>query len=64
MDARHPPESPMLHYVLIFLIVGLVAALFSFSGLAAGALTLGHVLAMLFIALAVLALIAGLLRGR
>jgi len=54
----------MLHYVLIFLIVGLVAALFGFSGLSAGALGLGHVLAMLFITLAVLALIVGLLRGR
>jgi len=54
----------MLHYVLIFLVVGLVAALFGLSGLTAGALSLGHVLAMLFIALAVLALIAGLLRGR
>ena len=54
----------MLHYVLIFLIVALVTALLGFSGLAAGALSLSHVMSMLFIALAVLALIVGLLRGR
>jgi uncharacterized membrane protein YtjA (UPF0391 family) len=54
----------MLHYVLIFLIVAMVAALLGFSGLAAGALSMSHVLAMLFIVLALLALIVGLLRGR
>lgn len=54
----------MLHYALIFVVVALVAALFSFGGLAAGALSLAHLLAMLFIVLAVLALVAGLIRGR
>jgi len=54
----------MLHYALIFLVVALVAVLFGFGGLAPGALGLAHLLAMLFIVLAVLALIAGLLRGR
>lgn len=59
-----PSESPMLHYALIFLVVAMVVALFGFGGLAAGAVSLTHLLAMIFIVLAVLALIAGLLRGR
>lgn len=54
----------MLHYALIFLIVALVATLFGFGSLATSALGLAHVLAMLFVVLAVLGLIAGLLRGR
>lgn len=54
----------MLHYALIFLVVAMVAALLGFGGLASGAVSLAHLLAMLFIVVAVLALIAGLLRGR
>lgn len=54
----------MLHYALIFLIVALVAALLGLSGLAGGALSLAQGLATVFILLAVLGLVAGLLRRR
>ncbi len=56
----------MLHYALIFLVVAMVAAIFGFGFAppAAGALGLVHLLALLFIVLAVLALAVGLLRGR
>jgi uncharacterized membrane protein YtjA (UPF0391 family) len=64
MAVPSSPEHLMLHYALIFVVVALVAALLGFSGLATGALGLAHLLAMLFIVLAVLALAAGLLRGR
>lgn len=54
----------MLHYALIFLVLAMVAALFSFGGLAAGAASLAHLMGLLFIVLAVAGLIVGLLRGR
>jgi uncharacterized membrane protein YtjA (UPF0391 family) len=54
----------MLHYVLILLVLAMVSALFSLGGLAAGASGIAHLMAMLFIVLATLGLIVGLLRGR
>ena len=54
----------MLRYTLIFLIAAMVAALFAFGGPGAGALGAAHLLAMLFVVLAVLGLSIGLLRGR
>lgn len=54
----------MLHYALIFLVLAMVSALFGFGGLAAGASSLAHLMAMVFIVMAVAGLIVGLLRGR
>lgn len=54
----------MLHYALIFLVLAVVSALFGFVSLAAGAISLAHLMAMFFIVLAVAGLIGGLLRGR
>jgi len=53
-----------LRYALIFLVATMVAALFAFGGSGDGALGLAHLLAMLFVVLAVLGLSVGLLRGR
>ncbi len=53
----------MLHYALIFFVLAMLAVLYSFSGLAAGALSLAHLIALIFILLAVGGLIVGLLRG-
>lgn len=54
----------MLHYALIFLVLAMLVTLFSLGGLAAGAVSLAHLLAILFIVLATAGLIVGLLRGR
>ena len=54
----------MLRYVLIFLIAAMVAALFAFAGHGTRSLGAAHLLAMLFVVLAVLGLSIGLLRGR
>ncbi len=43
----------MLYYAVIFLVIALVAALFGFGGVAAGAVAIGK---MLFIVFAVMAL--------
>lgn len=54
----------MLKWALIFFVVALVAALFGFGGLAAGAAGIGKLLFFGFLILAGIALVAGLLRGR
>ena len=54
----------MLKWALIFFVVALVAALFGFGGIAAGAAGIGKILFFGFLILAGIALISGLLRGR
>ena len=49
----------MLRWALIFLVVALVAALFGFTGIAAGAVTISRFLFFLFAVLFLLALIGG-----
>ena len=52
----------MLHYAAVFFVIALVAALFGFGGIAAGAAGIAKVLFFIFLAGAILAVIAGLLR--
>ncbi len=49
----------MLRAAIIFFVLALVAAVFGFGGIAAGAATIGKVLFVGFIIIAVVALIAG-----
>ena len=52
----------MLHWALIFLFVALIAAVFSFGGIAASAVGIAKVLFVLFIVLFVVSLVLGGLR--
>lgn len=52
----------MLRYAVIFFIVAIVAALFGFGGIAAGASEIAKVLFFVFLVLFVVSLVAGLLR--
>lgn len=52
----------MLRYAAIFFVIALVAAVFGFGGIAAGAVEIAKILFFIFIVLFVVALIAGLLR--
>ena len=54
----------MLHYALMFFIVALVAALFGFGGLAAGAASIAQLLFFVFIVMALASFVLGLLRKR
>jgi uncharacterized membrane protein YtjA (UPF0391 family) len=54
----------MLSWALAFFIIALVAAFFGFSGLAAGAASIGKVLFVGFLILAAISLVAGLIGGR
>jgi uncharacterized membrane protein YtjA (UPF0391 family) len=55
-------ESPLLHYAVVFLVIALIAALFGFGGIASGAMGLAKILFLVFIALAVITFVVGLVR--
>lgn len=54
----------MLGWAIGFFIVALIAALFGFGGIAAGAAGIAKILFVGFLILAAVSLIAGLVRGR
>jgi uncharacterized membrane protein YtjA (UPF0391 family) len=57
-------ELPMLRLALGFFVVALIAALFGFGGIAAGAASIAQVLFFVFLVLFVVSLLFGALRGR
>jgi uncharacterized membrane protein YtjA (UPF0391 family) len=64
--ARPSPleNRTMLHYAVVFFVIALIAALFGFGGIAAGAAGIAKVLFMVFIALAVVSFLFHLVRRR
>jgi len=52
----------MLYYALVFFIIAIVAAVFGFGGIAAGAVEIAKVLFFIFLVLFVISLVVGLLR--
>jgi uncharacterized membrane protein YtjA (UPF0391 family) len=54
----------MLSWALAFFVVAIIAAVFGFTGLAAGAAEIGKVLFFLFLILFAVSLVLGLRRGR
>lgn len=52
----------MLHYAVVFLVIALVAAVFGFGGIAAGAVGIAKVLFFVFVIMAVVSFIIGLLK--
>ena len=52
----------MLRYAVVFFVIALVAALFGFGGIAAGAVEIAKVLFFVFLVLAVVSFLVGLLR--
>src|SRR5258708_374379 len=52
----------MLPYAVVFFVIALIAALFGFGGIAAGAVEIAKVLFFIFLALFVVSLILGLFR--
>lgn len=54
----------MLQYAIVFFLVALIAALFGFTGIAAGAVEVARILFFVFILLFVGSLIMGLLRRK
>jgi uncharacterized membrane protein YtjA (UPF0391 family) len=52
----------MLHYAVVFFVIALIAAVFGFGGIAAGAVSIGKILFFVFIVLAVASFLYGLIR--
>ncbi len=52
----------MLHYAVVFFVIALVAALFGFGGIAAGAVEIARILFFIFLVLFVISLVGGLFR--
>jgi uncharacterized membrane protein YtjA (UPF0391 family) len=55
-------ELAMLHYAAVFLVIALIAAVFGFGGIAAGAVEIAKILFFIFIVLFLVSLIGGLVR--
>ncbi|MBP6305179.1 MAG: DUF1328 domain-containing protein [Giesbergeria sp.] len=52
----------MLHYAVVFLVIALIAAVFGFGGIAAGAVEIAKLLFFVFIVMAVVTFVVGLIR--
>ncbi|WP_454762560.1 DUF1328 domain-containing protein [Cupriavidus campinensis] len=52
----------MLHYALVFFIVALIAAIFGFGGIAAGAVEIAKILFFIFLVVALVTFVMGLIR--
>ena len=52
----------MLHWAVVFLIVAIIAAVFGFGNIAAGATSIAKVLFVLFLVIFIISLILGLMR--
>ena len=54
----------MLHYAIVFFVIALIAALFGFGGIAAGAVEIGKLLFYVFLIVAAITFVIGLMRKR
>ena len=54
----------MLQYAIVFFIIALIAALFGFTGIAAGAVEIAKVLFFIFVLLFLVSLVMGLMRRK
>jgi uncharacterized membrane protein YtjA (UPF0391 family) len=54
----------MLHYAVVFFVIALIAALFGFGGIAAGAVGIAKILFFVFIVLAIVSFLFGAMRKR
>jgi uncharacterized membrane protein YtjA (UPF0391 family) len=52
----------MLHYAIVFFVIAIIAAVFGFTGIAAGAAEIAKVLFFIFLVLFVISLVVGLVR--
>lgn len=54
----------MLHYPVVFLVIALIAALFGFGGIAAGAVEIAKILFFIFAAMAIVSFVISLVNKR
>jgi uncharacterized membrane protein YtjA (UPF0391 family) len=56
-------ERTMLYWAVVFLIIAIIAAVFGFGGIVAGAVMIAKILFFVFLVLFVLSIIANFVRG-
>lgn len=54
----------MLYYTVVFFVIAMIAALFGFTGIAAGAVEIAKILFFIFLVLFVVSLLAGVIRRK
>lgn len=54
----------MLHYTVVFLIIAIIAALFGFGGIAAGAVDIAKILFFIFLVLFLISAVMGLVKRK
>ena len=54
----------MLYWAILFFVVAIVAAVFGFGGIASASAGIAQILFYIFLALLVISLVMGLIRGR
>jgi uncharacterized membrane protein YtjA (UPF0391 family) len=52
----------MLHYAVVFLVIALIAAVFGFGGIVAGAIEIAKILFFIFVIMAIVSFLIGLLK--
>jgi len=52
----------MLHYAVVFLVIALIAAIFGFGGIVAGAVEIAKILFFIFVIMAFASFVVGLLK--
>lgn len=52
----------MLHYAIVFIVIALIAAVFGFGGIAASAVGIAKILFFVFLAMAVITFVVGLIK--
>jgi len=61
----HPHRRQnMLHYAVVFFVIALIAAVFGFGGIAAGAVEIAKILFFVFLVIAAITFVMSLLRKR
>ena len=55
-------ENIMLHYAVVFFVIALIAALFGFGGIAAGAVGIAKILFYIFLVIAIVTFLMSLAR--
>jgi uncharacterized membrane protein YtjA (UPF0391 family) len=61
---NHSGEAAMLHYALVFFVIALIAAVFGFGGIAAGAVGIAKILFFVFLILAIVSFVFNSARGK
>ena len=52
----------MLHYAVVFLVIALIPAVFGFGGIAAGAVGIAKILFFVFVIMAIVTFVLGLMK--